>query len=137
MVRECKPTRTSKRVRVLQLATNRIFLQKYSSKLQMISKQNVSIYHVNRLTFLMSISIHRSRFRRLGQVAHTRTASRTRRRRRRCAVASAVNAVTINLHVSSMKFGLIEKTPVTWYSEISSHMLSNRTGMVLAGINNF
>jgi hypothetical protein len=52
-------------------------------------------------------------------------------------VASAVNAVTINLHVSSMKFGLIEKTQMPWYSEIFSHMLSNRTGMVLAGINNF
>jgi len=46
--------------------------------------------------------------------------------------ASAVNAVTINLHVSTMKFGLIGTTPMTWYSEISSHMLSIRTGIALA-----
>ena len=39
-----------------------IFLHKYSLKLQMISKQIVSSYHVNRLTCLTSISIHRSRF---------------------------------------------------------------------------
>jgi len=45
---------------------------------------------------------------------------------------AAVNAVTINLHVSTMKFGLIGTTPMTWYSEISSHMLSIRTGIALA-----
>ena len=65
-----------------------------------------------------------------------RTGSRTHRRRPRRGVASAVNAVTINLHVSTMKFGLIGTTPKTWYSEISSHMLSIRTETVLAGINN-
>jgi len=62
MVREWKPMRTSKSVRVLQSVTNRIFLHKYSLKLQMISKQNVSSYHVNQLTYLTSISIHRSHF---------------------------------------------------------------------------
>ena len=39
-----------------------------------------------------------------------RTGSRTHRRRPRRGVASAVIAVTINLYVSSMKFGLIETT---------------------------
>ena len=61
-----------------------------------------------------------------------RTGSRTHRRRPRRGVASAVNAVTINLHVRSMKFGLIGTIPMTWYSEISSHMLSIRTGIALA-----
>ena len=136
MVREWKPIRVSKRTRVLQLATNRIFLQKYSLKLQMISKQIVSSYHVNRLTCLTSISIHRSRFLRNGQGGRTRTASRTRRRPRR-GVAFAVNSVTINLHVSTMKFGLIGTTPMTWYSEISSHVLSIRTGTALARLDNF
>ena len=57
---------------------------------------------------------------RRGPGGRTRTGSRTRRRRPRRGVASAVNAVTINLHVSTMKFGLIGTTPMTWYSEISS-----------------
>ena len=41
MVREWKPMSNSKRARVLRSATNRIFLHKYSLKLQMISKQIV------------------------------------------------------------------------------------------------
>ena len=65
-----------------------------------------------------------------------RTGSRTHRRRPRRGVASAVNAVTINLHVSSMKFGLIGKMTLTWYSEISSHMLSSRMGTALARLDN-
>lgn len=113
-------------------AANRIFLQKYSLKLQMISKQNVSSDHVNHLTYLTSISIHRSRFLRLGQVARTRIASRTRQQRPRRGGASVIDAVTINLHASTVKFGLIAKTPMIWYSEISSHMLSNRTETALA-----
>ena len=136
MVREWKPMNISKSVRVLPSAANRIFLQKYSLKLQMISKQILSSYHVNRLTCLTPISIHRSRFLRLGQGARTRTASWTHQPRPRRGVASAIDAVTINLHVSSMKFGLIGTTPMTWYYQISSRMLSNRTGTVLAGINN-
>ena len=60
-----------------------------------------------------------------------RTGSRMRRRRQRLAAASVINAVTINLHVSTMKFGLIGTTPMTWCSEISSHMLSNGTGTAL------
>ena len=127
----------SKRARVLRLATNRIFLQKYSLKLQMISKQIVSSYHVSRLTCLTSISIHQSRFRRLGQDVQTRTASRTHQRQPRRGVASAVNAVTINLHMSTVKFGLIGKTLMTWYSEISSLMLSIRTRTALAHLANF
>ena len=127
----------SKRARVLPSAANLIFLHKYSLKLQMISKQIVSSYHVNRLTCLTSISIHRSRFLRNGQGGRPRTASRTRRRRPRRAVVSAVNSVTINLHVSTMKFGLIGTTPMTWYSEISSHMLSNGTGTALIRLTNF
>ena len=139
MVREWKPMRTSNSMRVLLSVTNRIFLHKYSLKLQMISKQIVSSYHVNRLTCLMSISIHRSRFPKLGggRGGRTRIGSRTRQRRTRISVASAVNAVTINLHASSMKFGLIGMTPMTWYSEISSHMLSNGTGTVLTRLTNF
>ena len=66
-----------------------------------------------------------------------RTGSRTHRRRPRRGVASAVNAVTINLHVSSMKFGLIGTIPMTWYSEISSLVLSIRTGTALARLDNF
>ena len=54
----------------------------------------------------------------------------------RSVVASAIGSVTINLHVSTMKFGLIGKTPTTRYSEISSRMLSNRTGTVLARLDN-
>ena len=137
MVREWKPTRTSKSTRVLQSVTNRIFLHKYSLKLQMISEQNVSSYHVNQLTYLTTISIHRSHLLRLGLGDRTRTASWTRRRRRRRGVASAVNAVTINLHASTVKFGLIGMTPMTWYSEISWLMLSIRTGTALARLNNF
>ena len=137
MVKPCTPISISKRARVLRLATNRIFLHKYSLKMQMISKQIVSSYHVNRLTCLTSISIHRSRFLRNGQGGRPRTGSRTRQRRTRISVASAVNAVTINLHVSTMKFGLIGMTPMTWYSEISSRMLSIPTGTALAGIDNF
>ena len=137
MVREWKPMSIWKCVRVLQLATNLIFLQKYSLKLQMISKQTVSSYHVNRLTCLTSISIHRSRFLRNGQGGRPRTGSRMRRRRPRRAAASVINAVTINLHASFMKFGLIGTTPMTRYSEISSHMLSNGTGTALTRLTNF
>ena len=141
MVQEWKPTvileYLEARARLPSGNISRIFTQKYSLKLQMISKQIVSSYHVNRLTCLTSISIHRSRFLRNGQGGRPRTGSRMRRRRPRRAAASVINAVTINLHVSSMKFGLIGRTPMTWYSEISSRMLSIPTGTALAGIDNF
>ena len=137
MVREWKPMRISKRARNLRSATNRIFLQKYSLKLQMLSKQTESSYPCESITYLTSISIHRSRFPRLGRGGHTRTGSRTRRRRPRRAVASVINAVTINLHARTMKFGLIGTIPVTRCSEISSRMLLIRTGTVLARLANF
>jgi len=35
-----------------------------------------------------------------------------------------------------MKLGLIGKTQMTWYYEISSHIFSIRTGTALAGRNN-
>jgi len=102
----------------------------------MISKQIVSSYHMNRLTCLTSISIHWSRFPRLGEGGLTRTASRTRPRRPSVlSVVSAVNAVTINLHVSTMKFSLIGKTPMTCYSEIPSHIFSIQTGTALTRLN--
>ena len=134
MVREWKPMSISKRARVLPSAANRYIFSCTSIHWSCKWSQNKSYssYHVNRLTCLTSISIHRSRFLRNGQGGRTRTASRTRRRRPRRAVVSAVNSVTINLHVSTMKFGLIGTTPMTWYSEISSHMLSIRTGIALA-----
>ena len=141
MVREWKPMHISKRARNLRSATNRIFLQKYSLKLQMLSKQTEeqteSSYHVNQLTCLTSISIRRGRFRRLGRDVHTRIGSRTRRRRPRRAVASVIDAVTINLHARTMKFGLIGTIPMTGCSEISSRMLLIRTGTVLARLANF
>ena len=103
----------------------------------MISKQPEASYRANQLTCLTSISIHRSCFLRNGQGGRPRTCSRMRRQRPRRAVASVINAVTTNLHASFMKFGLIGRTPMTWYSEISSRMLSIPTGTALAGIDNF
>ena len=88
MVRGWKSMSISKCACVLRLAANRIFLQKYSLKLQMISKQTESSYHLNRLTCLTSIIIHRGRFPQNGQGARMRTGSRTRQRRPRRSVAS-------------------------------------------------
>ena len=138
MVREWKPMCTSKRERVFAVGDQPYFLAQVFIEAANDLKTNriVSSYHVNRLTCLTSISIHRSRFIRNGQGGRPRTASRTRRRPRR-GVAFAVNSVTINLHVSTMKFGLIGTTPMTWYSEISSHVLSIRTGTALALLDNF
>ena len=138
MVREWKPMSISKRARVLQSATTDIyFLAEVFIEAANDLKQIVSSYHVNRLTCLTSISIHRSRFLRNGQGGRPRTGSRMRRRRPRRAAASVINAVTINLHASFMKFGLIGTTPMTRYSEISSHMLSNGTGTALTRLTNF
>jgi len=74
---------------------------------------------------------------RFDEGSRPRTGSRTRRRRPRRGVASAVNAVTINLHVSAMKYLLIGKTQMTWYSEISSQIFSIPTGTALARLTNF
>ena len=141
MAKPWKMMLTSKRGRVLLSAsTSLTFLLKNSLKLQMIAKQLESNYRANRVTSLTSISIHRSRFLKWSPVKgrrgdRTRTVSRDFPRMR-SVVASAIGSVTINLHASTTKFGLIATTEMTWYSEISSRMLSNRTGTALARLDN-
>ena len=141
MAKPWKMMLTSKRGRVLLLAsTSLTFLLKNSLKLQMISKQIESNYRANRVTSLTSISIHQSRFLKWSPVKgrrgdRTRTVSRDFPRMR-SVVASAIGSVTINLHVSTTKFGLIGTIEMTWYSKISSRMLSNRTGTALARLDN-
>ena len=70
------------------------------------------------------------------KTGRTRTGSRTHRRRQRRAVESVINSVTINLHVSTIKFCMIGTTPMRWYSKFSSMMLSIRTGTALARLDN-
>ena len=88
----------------------------------MISKQIVKL--PCEWTYVFDVNKYPpSRFPKLGQGGRTKTGSRTLRRRPRRGVASVINAVTINLHASTMKFGLIGTIPMTWYSEISSLVL--------------
>ena len=54
----------------------------------------------------------------------------------RSVVASANGTVTMNVRVSTMKFGSIGKTQMICYSEICSHVFSMGTGTALAGRNN-